>query len=175
MFHARDLTARDAVPAARPSLKPRRTAPGAWARRLRLLHLSLAALFAPAILFFAVTGALQTFSLHKANGGAAAAEWIVRAAAVHKRQTLAPKADDDQPAAPPKHVKRKHDKPAPVGPPPMPWGTLALKVYTVAVAFGLVALTLSGLYLGFKFSRRPRLILALVAVGALAPLLLLAA
>ena len=145
------------------------------ARQVRLLHLCLAALFAPAILFFAVTGALQTFTLHKANATYAAPDWIVRAAAVHKRQTLAPKADDDQ-AATPKHAKHKHDKPAAaVAAPPMPWQTLILKVFAVAVAAGLVVLTLSGLYLGFRFSRRPRLILALVAAGVFAPLLLLAA
>ena len=161
MFHARDLAAGDAVPAAPPALKQRRIAPGLVARQVRLLHLCLAALFAPAILFFAVTGALQTFTLHKANATYAAPDWIVRAAAVHKRQTLAPKADDDQ-AATPKHAKHKHDKPAAaVAAPPMPWQTLILKVFAVAVA----AAAPGGLTGYFPSGSRPAFRIAPIPTG----------
>jgi hypothetical protein len=59
-------------------------------RRLRQIHNWLGAFFAPAILFFALSGALQTFSLHENKGGGPykPPAWIVVLASVHKDQAL---------------------------------------------------------------------------------------
>jgi hypothetical protein len=59
-------------------------------RRLRQIHHWLGAFFAPAILFFTITGALQTFSLHESKGRTdyTPPKWIVVAASIHKDQAL---------------------------------------------------------------------------------------
>lgn len=59
-------------------------------RRLRQIHNWLGAFFAPAILFFALSGALQTFNLHENKGGGPykPPAWIVVMAKLHKDQTL---------------------------------------------------------------------------------------
>ena len=55
-------------------------------RRVRQFHLWLGMLFAPAILFFAFTGALQTFDFHETEDGIAPPKWIATIAAIHKKQ-----------------------------------------------------------------------------------------
>jgi hypothetical protein len=56
---------------------------------VRLIHLYVGAFIAPAIVFFAFTGAIQTLSLHvSAKGGAyKPANWIIVLAQLHKKQT----------------------------------------------------------------------------------------
>lgn len=58
-------------------------------KAVRLTHLYFGVFIAPAILFFALTGALQTFSLHETTGGSTykPARWIVVMAQLHKKQT----------------------------------------------------------------------------------------
>jgi hypothetical protein len=59
-------------------------------RLLRNIHHWLGVFFAPTILLFAFSGALQTFSLHENKGGGPykPPAWIVAIASVHKDQTL---------------------------------------------------------------------------------------
>jgi hypothetical protein len=56
---------------------------------VRLSHLYVGVFIAPAIVFFAFTGALQTLSLHVSAKGSAykPANWIIVLAQLHKRQT----------------------------------------------------------------------------------------
>ncbi len=144
---------------------------GTTARQLRLVHLYLGAVFAPALLFFALTGALQVFSLHKAQAGSTTAPpaWIVQMAAVHKQQALAvPKhASPDGKAEKPDGTRGRRT------PPPAKGSTLALKLFALAASAGLIVSTLIGLYLACRFSRRPRLVLALALAGLLLPVALL--
>jgi hypothetical protein len=81
----------------------------------RQVHLYIGIFISPAILFFALTGALQTFSLHETSRGSdyKPPTWIVTLAQLHKKQTttvpvrkLRPVADAPKPDAP------KPDKPA---------------------------------------------------------------
>jgi hypothetical protein len=55
----------------------------------RKVHLYLGVFTAPALLFFAFTGALQTFSLHDTSQGSnyKPPAWIVALAQLHKKQT----------------------------------------------------------------------------------------
>lgn len=155
--------------------RPAAARPSPWPRRLRQLHLYLGALFAPAILFFAFSGALQEFGLHEARPGSAArpAEWIVRLAAVHKHQTLATPPDRRaRPAASrPRHGGLATEPAEAI--PPVPVRTLMLRVFFAAAAAGLSVTTLIGLYLAFRFARHPRLAGMLLLLGLAAPLLLL--
>src|ERR1700719_1506576 len=56
---------------------------------VRKVHLYFGVFIAPAILFFAVTGALQSFNLHATTPGSAykPANWIIALAQLHKKQT----------------------------------------------------------------------------------------
>ena len=156
------------------SANPARGGAAPWARRLRVLHLYAGALFAPAIAFFAVSGALQEFGLHqpRPDSGEAPPVWIARLAAVHKHQTLALPAKAVAPRKKPKSTGR--DAPAArEAPPPAGMATVILRVFFCAASVGLLASTLTGLYLAFRFSRRPRLVAAMTAAGAATPLLLL--
>src|SRR5580704_16397624 len=58
-------------------------------RYTRLTHLYLGVFIAPALLFFAFTGALQTFSLHETTRGSSykPPAWAVLLAQIHKKQT----------------------------------------------------------------------------------------
>src|SRR5438309_1581798 len=58
-------------------------------KTIRQLHLYLGLFFAPSIIFFAFTGALQTFSLHEnKHPGDHHPQWIATLASVHKDQEL---------------------------------------------------------------------------------------
>src|ERR1700712_3194220 len=61
----------------------------AFLRIIRLIHLYLGIFSAPALLFFAFTGALQTFSLHETTRGSSykPPAWAVMLAQIHKKQT----------------------------------------------------------------------------------------
>src|SRR5215472_5767814 len=58
-------------------------------RYLRLIHLYTGVFIAPAVLFFAFTGALQTFSLHETTRGSnyKPPAWAVVLGQIHKKQT----------------------------------------------------------------------------------------
>ncbi len=43
----------------------------AWLKQIRQLHLYLGTFFAPSIIFFALTGAIQLFGLHEGHPGEA--------------------------------------------------------------------------------------------------------
>jgi hypothetical protein len=68
-------------------------------RRLRRLHLYLGVFFAPAIILFSLSGALQTFRWQEEKGyGGTPPAWIVWMASVHKDQTT-PRPKRPKPAA----------------------------------------------------------------------------
>jgi uncharacterized iron-regulated membrane protein len=54
---------------------------------MRRLHFYLGTFFAPSVIFFAFSGALQTFSLHESKEpGSHNPEWIAKMAEIHKDQ-----------------------------------------------------------------------------------------
>jgi|UPI00054FE29B hypothetical protein len=66
-----------------------RSSSHAFLRFSRLLHLYLGIFTAPALIFFAFTGALQTFSLHETTRGSSykPPAWAVTLGQIHKKQT----------------------------------------------------------------------------------------
>src|ERR1700749_3626882 len=72
----------------------------------RLIHLYVGIFIAPALLFFAFTGALQTFSLHETTRGSSykPPAWAVMLAQIHKKQT--PIVSVRKPAPPEREVGR---------------------------------------------------------------------
>jgi hypothetical protein len=135
-------------------------------RTLRQIHLYLGVFFAPVIIFFAFTGALQTFDLHKAKGCAAPPPaWIVVAANLHKDQVF--KAPKPAAAKACKPDSSAHEK-GPSGPSPLP-----LKLFVTALAAGLIGTALIGVYIALKARHTRRGALIAVVAGVAAPLLLL--
>jgi hypothetical protein len=95
---------------------------------LRRIHLYLGCLFAPALIFFAVSGAWQLYRLHdtKKDGSYTAPSALSALSAVHMNSHLPGK------------------KPSEFTP---------MRAFTVAVATGLVITTALGVVLAFRFSR----------------------
>ena len=155
---------------------------------MRLVHLYIGVFIAPAILFFAFTGALQTFSLHETTRGSSykPPAWAVTLAQIHKKQTpivpvrKAPPQDKpvDKTAAeksqPNTAVTQPGPPPAPKtdAPAPKPHNALPLKIFFLLVSIGLFISTLSGLYMSYKYIRNRKLITAILVAGIIVPILL---
>jgi hypothetical protein len=136
-----------------------------WARKL---HLYSGALFAPALLFFAVTGLLQVYKLHETRPGTdyQPPALIQRLGALHKNQTFAlPRKRDG--AGKPKSPTSSPQPPR--APPPMSLAQTLLKLFAAAVAVGLFATTCLGLYMAYRLSRNPWLVSGLLVAGVVIP------
>ena len=166
----------------------------------RLIHLYFGVFITPALLFFALTGAIQSFGLHETNRdhpNYKPAHWIAVLAQIHKKQVAAvpvrkpqPKAAELTPnsaaATPEPHPHRDHSsesptlaaQPAPAAPVPTSaephHNPVPLRVFFVLVCLGLFSSTATGLYMTYQYTRNRRLItLTLLAGTILPPLLLL--
>lgn len=134
---------------------------------VRLIHLYVGVFMAPAIVFFAFTGVIQTLSLHVSakNGTYRPANWIIVLAQLHKRQTTAlPPNKLQTPASPSPTVKpgaiekissseNGFDRPA--------HNSLPLKIFFSVVSAGLFTSTTTGLYMSYKYSRNKVLLIIL--------------
>ncbi|MEO6800896.1 MAG: PepSY domain-containing protein [Rhodanobacter sp.] len=147
----------------------------------RTIHLYLGVFSAPMLLFFAVTGGLQTFSLHETSGGSSYTPpaWLASMAQLHKKQTLM--------VSP----KKRRPTPASVGEPEASAATasvsaqrpasdktptrnlLPMKIFFALIALGLLVSVLSGLCMAWRFSRKPGLFGSVLIGGIAVPLLLL--
>lgn len=149
-------------------------------RYTRLVHLYLGLFIAPSLLFFAFTGALQTFSLHETTRGSSYVppSWAVTLAQIHKKQT---------PVVPPKRAPSpektsdatdKKTKPADAAVPPMPSSPVAhhhplpLKIFFLIVAVGLFTSTISGIYMSYRYIRNRVLVTAMLVCGTIIPVAL---
>jgi hypothetical protein len=137
-------------------------------RKLRLLHRYMGLFFSPAILFFAFTGALQTFDLHSTNKstGYVPPAWLVEMAQLHKKQTLnliKPKSKPTQ--AEPAAGDSGADK---MTAPPRR-SSLPLKWFVVVMSVGLIVTTILGIYMAFCFGASPKLVWGILAAGTLLP------
>lgn len=138
---------------------------------IRIVHLYLGVFIAPAILFFAFTGALQTFSLHDAakDGSYKPANWIVVLAQLHKKQTTQLPAQKDPPtknsSADDPKPQKKHDS--------VPKrNTLPMKIFFLVVSIGLSFSTLTGLYMSFMYCRNKVNLTAILLAGVAIPIAL---
>ena len=138
-------------------------------QKVRKLHFYLGLFFAPSILFFAFTGALQTFGLHESHNGSAyqPPAWIQTFASIHKDQRL------------------RHGLPGAKGPAAHPGSNLPLsrplaqrssqplKWFVLSMAVGLISTTGLGIWMAFLYNR-PRYTIGLCLIlGSLLPVLLL--
>jgi hypothetical protein len=138
---------------------------------VRKLHLWMGMLFAPSILFFALSGAFQVCGLHEGDGPA----WIARLALVHKDQLLSAPSRTPRPAeAAPKPDAPKPEAARPVAPPrERPHPSQPLKAFFFLMALGLMASTGLGIYLAYGYKRDRVTVLGLLAAGTLIPIVTL--
>jgi hypothetical protein len=152
--------------------------PHAVLRIFRLFHLYIGVFIAPMLLFFALTGAMQTFSLHETTPGSSykPPALFVSLAQIHKKQTYVIPLHKPRPAeVKPNDAKpdaAKDDKaPAPVPQPPQK-SHLPLKIFFLLVSLGLFVSTLTGIYMAYKFNRGKLLITGLLIAGVVVPIVL---
>ena len=150
-------------------------------RQLRQLHHYVGVFLAPAILFFALSGAVQTFRLGEAGGwGGPPPAVLVWMTSVHKDQALphakpekaAPKPDAAKPAAHGDDHDGDHDgdhhHEGAHGPSPLP-----LKIFVVILALGLITSTLLGITIALTNRAMRRTSIVMLIAGTVLPLMLL--
>ena len=154
-------------------------------KAFRLTHRYLGIFIAPMLLFFSVSGSLQTFSLHETSQGSSyqPPHWIMTLAQMHKDQTDIIPARKLKPSSAPKADKPKGDEPTTTAAPPTPAPTplptakwhehLAMKIFFLLVALGLFTSTLTGLYMAYKFERSAWVVSGILLAGVVVPLVLL--
>lgn len=152
---------------------PVRSSKAIWLKNIRQLHMYLGVFFAPAILFFSFTGALQLFGLHEGHPGEAyqAPKWIAMLASIHKDQVLSQhhgpppgigdrregeSPDSSMRGREPQKDEEHHEGKA----------TLVLKWFFLAMAIGLSITTLLGIYMAFKYNRSRAITWSLLIAGA---------
>ena len=156
----------------------------AWLKQVRQLHLYLGTLFAPAIIFFAFSGALQLFGLHEGRPGGSyhPPAWIQRLASIHKDQALS-----EHHGPPPAFAEAHHEAdeaaeaPRPPAAQPGPHReerqpsvfTYLLKWFFALTSLGLIATTLLGIYMSFKYNRSRATVWSLLAAGTAIPIALI--
>lgn len=144
--------------------------------KIRQWHTYLSLITAPSIIFFALTGILQIFSLHEARGTYHPPAFIEKLGRVHKDQVFALR--PERPAPPPAAAE--------ASPAPMAEHhhdddddqVAMIPVYLLKWFFTLVALSLTitaglGLYIGLSNARRKKTGWVLVAIGAVIPIALI--
>jgi magnesium-transporting ATPase (P-type) len=144
---------------------------------------------APALLFFAFSGALQTFSLHKAKGSDyKPANWIVVMGELHKNQTTqlpTRKAQPGTASAPTKAARSTAFEPGSnsdaaelVAPSttssdlPRKRHPLPLKIFVVIVSLGFFSSVFTGVYMSYKYNRNRTFVTGVLLAGLVIPILL---
>ena len=150
---------------------------------LRRWHSYIGFFIAPSVLFFALTGALQLFSLHEEHGNYRPPAIVEKLSSVHRDQVFAvgdhhthpgadAGADVGKPAEPaaataaaPAAAKEDADEPG------LP--TFILKIFFLIVGLGLAASAALGLWIGLTQTRSRGTAWLLVMSGSLIPVALL--
>lgn len=157
----------------------------------RTIHLYLGVFTAPMLLFFAISGGLQSFSLHETTRGSSYTPpaWLASAAQFHKKQTTVMPVRRRQPP----ETAATGGRPDTVTagplqaniPAPAPdreagrAGAQAksnlqpMKAFFALVALSLFISVLSGVYMAWRYSRKPRLFGTILLAGFAVPLLLM--
>ena len=158
----------------------------------RLLHLYTGVFITPAILFFALTGSLQTCGLYETirlYSSYKAAVCLVVLGHLHKKQTtvvpvrrppssVRPAVDSGPTTRSGAKLTAAGTKAAVLGASPAQDPVthrhpLPLRLFFLVVALGLFSSTLTGLTLTYKYVRNKPLITGLLAAGVVLPLALI--
>lgn len=144
-------------------------------RRLRQLHLYIGLFFAPMLLLFALSGALQVFRLNEERGyGGPPPAWMQWVASIHKNQAP-PREKPARPTAAPKQPGETPGDRRPAGEaPPRPgMGVLGLKIFVVLLGIALIASTLLGILIALNTRPARRVGIIMLVAGTVLPIVLL--
>ncbi len=140
-------------------------------RLLRRYHHYLGLFFAPMILLFAISGALQTFRLQEAKGyGGPPPNWIVWLASVHKDQGPPREPRPEKPKVAGELAKPRAEAPRPGPKRPSP---LPLKIFVVLLSIALAISTIMGIVIALANRSMRRVSIVLLVLGTVAPIVLL--
>lgn len=142
-------------------------------RNLRRYHSYMGLFFAPMILLFSISGALQTFRLQESKGyGGPPPTWIVWLASVHKDQgpPREPRAERPKMLGAAVAAKKPDVRPPSAVKRPSP---LPLKIFVVLLAIALAVSTVLGVMIALSVKSGRRVSLALLALGTVVPIALL--
>ena len=155
-------------------------------RLFRKIHLYFGVFISPALLFFALTGAVQTLSLHEAAGSSyKPPAWLAELGQLHKKQTTVMpvrKAPEGGAGREGGQAREGHgDHAAALAGAPQQPVTLAskqlqhlpMKIFFLVVALGLFTSTGTGIYMAYKYDRNTALVSGVLAAGVVVPMLLL--
>lgn len=144
-------------------------------RKVRQFHFYLGVFFAPLIILFALSGALQTFRLQEERGwGSEPPAWIEAIATVHIDSRL-PVAKPPE-AAPPTGAPAATvaaEKAAPAKPKKPKVFKLPMQIFTVAMAAGLLLSAFLGIAIALNNRATRRMSLVMLVAGTIAPIVLL--
>ena len=151
-------------------------------KAFRTLHLYLGVFTAPALLFFAITGGLQSFGLHETSrdGSYRAPMWLQEVAHLHKKQSLdvpvrkpPPPRTGAATVDPAAEAAAKSGGDVRASPPAPKRNLLPMKIYFGLVSLALAMSTVTGIYMASRFPRDRRRFIATLAAGFVVPGLLL--
>jgi hypothetical protein len=134
---------------------------------IRQWHVYVSVFVAPSLIFFAITGALQTFRI---PDRADAPVLLQKLARVHKDDVFAVK--PARPKPPESSKPAQAEKPKPKARARV--STEVAKWFFTAVSVAIAVTTLFGLWMALAYSRRKAVIWALLIAGAAAPVVILA-
>jgi hypothetical protein len=138
-------------------------------KSIRRIHAWLGVLFAPSIIFFALSGTLQLFGLHDTAPGETPG-LVAKMGMVHTHQTATVPVRQvrPQPAATSAPAHEEHAAPKGERPTTMP-----LKLFFALMAISLIASSVLGLWIAFTSKRDRKLHVGLLALGVVLPIVLL--
>ena len=145
-----------------PKPKTARAAPALRLALIRQCHVYVSVFVAPTLLFFALTGALQTFRIPDQKEAPVVLQKLAR---VHKDDVFAvkpPRARKPEGG----HEARPAEKPAPAP------STERLKWFFSIASVAIAVTTLLGLWMALAYHKRRALMWALLIAGIAAPVLL---
>jgi hypothetical protein len=139
---------------------------------IRQLHVYLSVFVAPSLIFFAATGALQTFRIPDDK---AAPVLLQKLARVHKDDVFAPKPARKPPPAAANRPRPSPPPPPPPAPAPEPAkrSTQMLKWFFSLVSVAVIVTSLLGLWMALVQHRRRVLLWVVFLGGTAAPILIL--
>ena len=170
-----------------PPARTRSSSGAAILKVLRKLHLYFGLFIAPALMFFAFTGAMQTLSLHEAAGADyKPPAWLASLAQLHKDQNVVPRKPRPPQSGPPHPGPPTPEAAQATAKPPAAHAERPLaelsrkehehlpeKLFFLVVSLGLFSSTLTGIYMAYKFDRNKWLVTGLLIAGIAVPLVLL--
>jgi len=164
-------------------------------KQVRKVHFWLGTFFAPAIVFFALSGALQILGLHEGSG---AMGWVAKLAQIHKDQSIgtierrarpprpegtpeparAGRDPGDRPASAAEHEDGDHDGPPRAAeqrraPPHRPSPSKPLKFFFLLMSASLILSSVLGVYMALQYERDRTVIFGLLTLGTIVPIALM--